>query len=155
MNLTRIAYHGRKTYRDKIMRITWEPGDSNLVTPETAKKLLRFAEFAPAEQEAEPAKKAAPAKEPKGKKADAEVAQDLQEPIDPEVEAARLREQETARAQDQERQQLEAMLLTVESMDKGALEEYARKYEVELDKRLGVVKLRAEVSTLIEQFGVR
>lgn len=136
MNLTRIAYHGRKTYHDKIMRITWEPGDSNLVTPETAKKLLRFAEFAPAEQEDEPAK-------------------DLREPIDPEVEAARLREQETARAQDQERQQLEAMLLTVESMDKGALEEYARKYEVELDKRLGVVKLRAEVSTLIEQFGVR
>ena len=72
-----------------------------------------------------------------------------------EVEAARLREQETARAHDQERQQLEAMLLTVESMDKGALEEYARKYDVELDKRLGVAKLRAEVSTLIEQFGVR
>ena len=47
------------------------------------------------------------------------------------------------------------MLLTVQSMDKSALEEYARKYEVELDKRLGVGKLRAEVSTLIEQFGAR
>ena len=47
------------------------------------------------------------------------------------------------------------MLLTVESMDKGALEEYARKYDVELDKRLGIAKLRAEVSTLIEQFGAR
>lgn len=148
MNLTRIAYHGRKTYHDKIMRITWEPGDSNLVTHETAKKLLRFAEFAHSEQEAERAKKPA-----KGKKA--EEGEKPDDTLDPEVEAALLREQEAERAKDQERQQLESMLLTVESMDKSALEEYARKYEVELDKRLGVAKLRAEVSTLIEQFGVR
>ena len=47
------------------------------------------------------------------------------------------------------------MLLTIESMDKSALEEYARKYEIELDKRTGVGKLRAEVATLVEQFGVR
>ena len=47
------------------------------------------------------------------------------------------------------------MLLTVESMDKAALEQYARKYEVELDKRRSLDTLRAEVSTLIEQFGAR
>lgn len=145
MNLTRLAYNGRKTYRDKIMGITWAPGDTNLVTPETAKKLLRFAEFAPAEQEAEKGKK--PAKADKGARPD--------EATDPEVQAAMLRQQEAEKGKDQERQHVESMLLTVESMDKPALEEYARKYEVELDKRLGIAKLRAEVSTLIEQFGVR
>ena len=144
MNLTRLAYNGRKTYRDKHMGITWEPGDTNLVTHETAKKLLRFAEFAHAEQEAERAK---------GKKA--EEGEKPDDTLDPEVEAAMLREQEAERAKDQERQQLESMLLTVESMDKSALEEYARKYEVQLDKRLAVGKLRAEVANLVEQFGVR
>ena len=71
------------------------------------------------------------------------------------LEAALIQTQEAERAKELERQQLEAMLLTVESMDKGALEEYARKYDVELDKRTGVVKLRAEVATLVEQFGAR
>ena len=144
MNLTRLAYNGRKTYRDKHMGITWEPGDTNLVTHETAKKLLRFAEFAHAEQEAEPAKRK---KAEEGEKPD--------DTLDPEVEAAMLREQESERAKDQERQQLESMLLTVESMDKSALEAYARKYEVQLDKRMAVGKLRAEVANLVEQFGVR
>ena len=58
-------------------------------------------------------------------------------------------------AEQTENQVREAMLLTIESMDKSALEEYARKYEIELDKRTGVGKLRAEVATLVEQFGVR
>lgn len=148
MNLIRLAYNGRKTYRDKHMGITWEPGDTNLVTHETAKKLLRFAEFAHAEQEAERAKKPA-----KGKKD--EEGEKPDDTLDPEVEAALLREQEAERAKDQERKQLESMLLTVESMDKSALEAYARKYEVELDKRLAVGKLRADVANLVEQFGVR
>ena len=36
-----------------------------------------------------------------------------------------------------------------------ALEAYAAKYETALDKRLSVKKLRTEVASLIEQFGVR
>ncbi|WP_313080467.1 hypothetical protein [Pulveribacter sp.] len=149
MNLTRITYHGRKAYRDKLSANTWEPGDTKLVTAEQAAKLLRFAEFGPADQAA--------AKPSAKRKKDEQETQDTSttEQHDPELEAAMLRQQEAERAQHQERQQLEAMLLTVESMDKPALEEYARKYEVELDKRLGVAKLRAEVSTLVEQFGVR
>jgi len=149
MNLTRITYHGRKAYRDKLSANTWEPGDTKLVTAEQAAKLLRFAEFGPADR-------AGVKPSAKGKK-DEQPSQDVSttEQADPEVEAAMLRQQEAERTKEQERQQLESMLLTVEAMDKAALEEYARKYEVELDKRLGVAKLRAEVSTLIEQFGVR
>lgn len=131
MNLTRITYHGRKSFRDKISNSTWEPGDTKLVTTDAAKKLLRFAEFGPAEEKSQPADAGA------------------------ELEAAMLVQQDAERIKSQDRQQLEAMLLTVESMDKGALEEYARKYEVDLDKRAGLAKLRVEVASLVEQFGVR
>lgn len=139
MDLTRIAYQGRKIYRDKFSGNTWEPGTAKLVTPDAAKKLLRFAEFARAEA-AEPATEPQQASTPD---------------TSTELETAMAIEQEAARAKEQEKQMLESMLLTVQSMDKSALEEYARKYEVDLDKRLGVGKLRAEVATLIEQFGVR
>lgn len=49
----------------------------------------------------------------------------------------------------------EGMLMLIEAMDKDALEAYAMKYEVNLDKRRGVEKLRGEVVSLIEQFGAR
>ena len=47
------------------------------------------------------------------------------------------------------------MLMLIDSMDKDALEAYALKYEINLDKRRGVEKLRGEVVSLIEQFGAR
>ena len=134
MNFTRLTYSGRKPYNDKAGTV-WAPGDTHMVTPDTAKRLLRFAEFALAKDTP------ADAKSPKGKAEELQKAQTLHE--------------EHARKAANEHQQTENMLLTVESMDKGALEEYARKYDVELDKRLGIAKLRAEVSTLIEQFGAR
>lgn len=136
MNFTRLTYSGRKPYNDKAGTV-WEPGDTHMVTPATAKRLLRFAEFALAKDAP------ADAKSPKGKADTAEL-----------QKAQALHDEQERKATD-EHQQTENMLLTVESMDKGALEEYARKYDVELDKRLGVGKLRAEVSTLIEQFGAR
>lgn len=148
MNLTRITYTGRKVYRDKLSRNIWAPGDTKLVTEEQATKLLRFAEFSKA-QEAEHAQ------EQEQKPEEATTLESDQEPTEAEQEEALLKAQEAEHAQEQEREQVEGMLLLVESMEKSALEEYARKYEVELDKRLGVVKLRAEVSNLIEQFGVR
>ena len=130
MNLTRIAYNGRKIYRDKFSGNTWEPGAVKLVTPAAAKMLLRFAEFANADV-------------------------DGSKPSDAELANAIAIQKQSDRSKDQEKQALESMLLTVESMDKGALEQYARKYEVDLDKRLSVAKLRTEVATLIEQFGAR
>jgi hypothetical protein len=128
MNLTRLTYNGLKTYRDKLTSNTWRPGDKKLVSEESAKRLLRFVEFAKSEDGAA---------------------------TDAEIERALIVQHESNRKQDDERQQLESMLLTIEQMDKGALEAYALKYEVELDKRLAIGKLRAEVSTLVEQFGVR
>lgn len=134
MNFTRLTYSGRKPYNDKAGTV-WAPGDAHMVAPDTAKRLLRFAEFALAKDEP------AATKAPNGKADELQKAQALHD------------EQERKAAN--EHQQIENMLLTVESMDKGALEEYARKYDGELDKRLGIAKLRAEVSTLIEQFGAR
>lgn len=132
MKLVRITYAGRKPYRDKTaLRNLWEPGDTKLVPDVAAKTLLRFGEFALAGEAAEP------------QAAEAELAEALTKQ---QVVEAKLDEQKT---------ELEAMLTTIESMDKGALEEYARKYEVELDKRRGVAKLREEVSLLVEQYGVR
>ena len=136
MNFTRLTYSGRKPYNDKAGTV-WTPGDTHLVAPDTAKRLLRFAEFALAADDADAGK--AP-------KAKADTA---------ELQKAQALHEEQQRKAANEHQQTENMLLTVESMDKGALEEYARKYDVELDKRLGIAKLRAEVSTLIEQFGAR
>ena len=128
MDFTRLIYSGRKPYNDKAGTV-WTPGDTHLVAPDTAKRLLRFAEFALA-----------------ATKDKADTA---------ELQKAHALHEEQKRKAANERQQTEAMLLTVESMDKGALEEYARKYDVELDKRLGVAKLRAQVANLIEQFGAR
>lgn len=62
--------------------------------------------------------------------------------------------QYAAKVQEQDSEK-ETMLLTVEGWDKSQLEAYARQYSVELDKRKSLANLRLEVSTLIEQFGVR
>lgn len=127
MNLTRITYNGRKPYKDKLSRKTWKPGSTKLVAAEHAIKLLRFAEFSAAAGEA----------------------------TESETEAAAIAATTQAVEKETDRTQLEHMLLTVDSMDKSALEAYAAKYEVQLDKRLAVGKLRAEVANLVEQFGVR
>ena len=134
MNFTRLTYSGRKLYNDKAGTV-WAPGDTHLVAPDTAKRLLRFAEFALANDEPTA-----------GKATKADTA---------ELQKAHVLHEEQKRKTTDEHKQTENMLLLVESMDKVALEEYARKYDVELDKRLGIVKLRAEVSNLIEQFGAR
>jgi hypothetical protein len=135
MDLTRITYEGRKVYSESQTGNTWAPGDTKLVPSVAAEKLLRFVEFKRAAKE--------------GK------LDESSQPTDVELETAMVVQQETDRAQDEEKQVLESMLLTVESMDKSALEQYALKYEVTLDKRLSVAKLRSEVSTLVEQFGAR
>lgn len=146
MNFERIKYTGRKVYRDKLGGNTWQPDDTKLVTPAVAKKLLRFAEFEPAEaiKEGEASKVSDPNLHPQ-----------VPVTVDPALEQAQLLQQEQDRLKEEERARLESMLLTIESMDKDALKEYAAKYEVTLNKQKGVATLRSEVATLIEQFGVR
>jgi hypothetical protein len=130
MELVRIQYTGSKPYRDKTkLRNTWATGQSRLVPDEIAKPLLRFAEFSLSASEEEPG--------------DRELAEALaQVQVVQETEKQKLNE-------------LETMLLTLESWDKNQLEEYAKKYDVAIDKRRAVAVLRQEVGNLLEQFGVR
>ena len=128
MQLIAVKYQGRKHYRDRTpLRNEWEPGDVKRVPERDAKILLRFAEFHRAE-EAE--------------------ATDRPEDVEAAIAAQTQREND-------ERNETEAMLMLVDTMDKDALEAYALKYEINLDKRRGLDKLRGEVVSLIEQFGAR
>ena len=127
MNLTRITYNGTKPYRDREVRYQWAPGQSHLVPDRAARRLLRFPVFALAQGEA---------------------TADEQEQATVAVEL-------TSQKERAERHEKEGMLMTIETMDKAALEAYAAKYEAKLDKRKGEAALRAEVAGLIEQFGVR
>ena len=127
MNLTRITYSGTKPYRDREVRYQWAPGQSHLVPDRAARRLLRFPVFALAQGEA---------------------TADEQEQATVAVELTSQKERE-------EHHEKEGMLMTIETMDKGALEAYAAKYETNLDKRKSEAVLRAQVANLIEQFGVR
>ena len=128
MQLIAVKYQGRKRYRDRTpLRNEWEPGDAKRVPERDAKTLLRFAEFARAD--------------------DADL---TEQPGDAEAAIAA-----QAQRENDERNETEAMLMLVDTMDKDALEAYALKYEVNLDKRRGLDKLRGEVVSLIEQFGAR
>ena len=128
MKLIVVKYEGKKPYRDRTpLRNEWEPGDLKRVPERDAKILLRFAEFHRAE-EAE--------------------ATDRPEDVESAIAAQAQREND-------ERNETEAMLMLVDTMDKDALEAYALKYEINLDKRRGLDKLRGEVVSLIEQFGAR
>ena len=128
MKLIVVKYEGKKPYRDRTpLRNEWEPGDIKRVPERDAKIILRFAEFHRAE-EAE--------------------ATDRPEDVEAAIAAQAQREND-------ERNETEAMLMLVDTMDKDALEAYALKYEINLDKRRGLDKLRGEVVSLIEQFGAR
>ena len=128
MKLIVVKYEGKKPYRDRTpLRNEWEPGDVKRVPERDAKTLLRFAEFNRAE-EAE--------------------ATDRTEDVEAAIAAQTQREND-------ERNETESMLMLIDTMDKDALEAYALKYEINLDKRRGLDKLRGEVVSLIEQFGAR
>lgn len=131
MDLLRIAYSGRKPYRDKISKTSWLPGDVKPVTADTARRLKKFAEFDDAEVQADNS---------------VDNAESL---------AAMAQQNEIDQANKLEQNQVEGVLLTIESMNKEALEAYAGKYEVNLDKRKKVGDLRAQVAGLVEQFGAR
>ena len=128
MKLIVVKYEGKKPYRDRTpLRNEWEPGDAKRVPERDAKTLLRFAEFTRADE-----------------------ADLTEQPGDAEAVIAAQQQREH-----DERNETEAMLMLVDTMDKDALEAYALKYEISLDKRRGLDKLRGEVVSLIEQFGAR
>ena len=128
MQLIAVKYQGRKRYRDRTpLRNEWEPGDVKRVPERDAKILLRFAEF---------------------HRADEADATDRTEDVEAAIAAQAQREND-------ERNETEAMLMLIDTMDKDALETYALKYEINLDKRRSLDKLRGEVVSLIEQFGAR
>ena len=102
--------------------------------------LLRFAEFRAA-KEGEAPKRAAKAKEQPELTVDEQAA----------IAALKAKEQE----EESERNLELGVLNTIDSMTKEALMEYAAKYEVKLDRAKKVADLRAEVVTLVEQYGAR
>ncbi|MFC4927848.1 hypothetical protein [Delftia deserti] len=152
MKFDKLEYTGKKPYHDRHAATHWQPGDTKLVPEAVARKLLRFVEFRRAPVDQQQAEQLQPADQ-QGEQAqqpDTTQAQD-----DAALQQAQAAQQQAEQLQQQERAATEAMLLTIEGMDKGALVEYAAKYEVKLDARKGEAKMRAEVATLIEQFGAR
>lgn len=139
MEFVRIEYTGSKVYRDRTAQKTvWNPGDTRPVPAQYAKVLLRFAEFSLC------AAQAAAKTEPKGADLD-----------DAELEQAQAAQLAVEHAENDEALQVESMLLTLDTMDKDALIEYATKYETKLDKRKALTDLRGQVGILIEQYGAR
>lgn len=130
MDMIRITYTGKKPYTDKLIgsRNTWQPEDTKVVSEMAAVKLLRFVEFSKAED---------------------------QTPTADEAQASMVNQTATEDQQQQDVDVKEGMLLTIEGMNKGALVEYAAKYDTALDGKKKVGELRLEVSNLVEMYGVR
>ena len=152
MKFDKLEYTGKKPYHDRLAATHWQPGDTKLVPEAVARKLLRFVEFrrAPVDQQQAEQLQPADQQDQQAQQPDTTQAQD-----DAALQQAQATQQQAEQLQQQERAATEAMLLTIEGMDKGALAEYAAKYEVKLDARKGEAKMRAEVANLIEQFGAR
>lgn len=152
MKFDKLEYTGKKPYHDRHAATHWQPGDTKLVPEAVARKLLRFVEFRRVPVDQQQAEQLQPADQQgqQSQQPDTTQTQD-----DAALQQAQAAQQQAEQLQQQERAATEAMLLTIEGMDKGALAEYAAKYEVKLDARKGEAKMRAEVATLIEQFGAR
>lgn len=135
MNFVKVKFTGGRSYRDRtLLANCWNPGDVKLVPEDDARSLCKFAEF-----------KLLECSSPKdGERNDAK--EDAQ---------ALIVQKAVEQQQEDEHNETENMLLTIESWDKDQLEAYASKYDTEIDKRKSVTKLRQEVSGLIEQFGAR
>ena len=141
MKLVHITYTGSKPYTDRTaLRNHWLPGDTKPVPERDVRTLLRFAEFRLATEGK------APKRAPKAKEQD-----NLSEDEQAAIAAIKAQEQE----EESERHLEQGVLNTIDSMTKDALMEYAAKYEVKLDRAKKVADLRAEVVTLVEQYGAR
>ena len=152
MKFDKLEYTGKKPYHDRHAATHWQPGETKLVPEAVARKLLRFVEFRRAPVDQQQAEQLQPTDQ-QGQQAQQPDTTQTQD--DAALQQAHAAQQQADQLQQQERAATEAMLLTIEGMDKGALAEYAAKYEVKLDARKGEAKMRAEVANLIEQFGAR
>lgn len=151
MNFVRITYIGKKLYRDRATGHVWQPGEEKLVSEAIAKPLLKFVEFKRTAELAKP--------EPTEEGAEqgaTTTATTTEKPAElTEQEIAALEQQaldDKAKDVDDQR---EAMLITVQGMNKTALTEYAKKYDHAFDSKAKVDDMRIAVNGLIHQFGVR
>lgn len=166
MNFVRITYTGRKIYRDRATGHIWQPEEERLVSEAIAKPLLKFVEF----KRTADLKPAAPEQQQLGQLENCLEGTEqgavltteqgsnqvnTQKPELTEQEIAALEQQaldDKAKEVDDER---EAMLITVQGMNKTALGEYAKKYDHAFDAKAKVDEMRITVNGLIHQFGVR
>ena len=160
MNFVRITYTGKKLYRDRATGHVWTPDEEKLVSEAIAKPLLKFVEFKrtadlPKAEPTEPAKQAAEGTDQSAATTDTTATTT--------PTATELTEQEVAtleqkalddKAKDVDDQR-EAMLITVQGMNKAALSEYAKKFDHSFDSKAKVDDMRITVNGLIHQFGVR
>mgnify|MGYP001002807501 FL=1 len=169
MNFVRITYTGRKIYRDRATGHIWQPEEERLVSEAIAKPLLKFVEFKRT-ADLKPAVPEQQQQQQLGQEQTGPEGTDLgavlttEQGSDPSnVQKPELSEQEIAALEQQTLDdkakdvddQREAMLITVQGMNKTALTEYAKKYDHAFDAKAKVDDMRITVNGLIHQFGVR
>ncbi|WP_177341042.1 hypothetical protein [Comamonas thiooxydans] len=166
MNFVRITYIGRKLYRDRATGHIWQPEEERLVSEAIAKPLLKFVEFkrtadlkpAAAEQQQLGQEQTGTEGLELGAMLTADQSSDpsnAQKPELTEQEIAALEQQALDDKAKEVDDQREAMLITVQGMNKTALTEYAKKYDHAFDAKAKVDEMRITVNGLIHQFGVR
>ena len=169
MNFVRITYTGRKIYRDRATGHIWQPEEERLVSEAIAKPLLKFAEFKrtadlkPVVSEQQQQQQLGQEQTgteglEQGAVLTADQSSDpsnAQKPELTEQEIAALEQQALDDKAKEVDDQREAMLITVQGMNKTALTEYAKKYDHAFDAKAKVDDMRITVNGLIHQFGVR
>lgn len=166
MNFVRITYTGRKIYRDRATGHIWQPEEERLVSEAIAKPLLKFVEFkrtAALKPADEPQQKLGPLETGTEGTEQGSVLTTEQGTNQATTQKPELTEQEIAALEQQALDdkvrevddQREAMLITVQGMNKAALTEYAQKYDHAFDAKAKVDEMRITVNGLIHQFGVR
>ena len=161
MNFVRITYTGKKLYRDRATGHVWTPDEEKLVSEAIAKPLLKFVEFKrtadlPKAEPTEPAKQGAEGTEQSA--ATTATATTPTTPTTPELTEQEVAALEQKALDDKAKDvddQREAMLITVQGMNKAALSEYAQKFDHSFDSKAKVDDMRITVNGLIHQFGVR
>ena len=166
MNFVRITYTGRKIYRDRATGHIWQPEEERLVSEAIAKPLLKFVEFkrtadlkpvVPEQQQLGQVQAGTEGLE-QGAVLTADQSSDpsnAQKPELSEQEIAALEQQALDDKAKEVDDQREAMLITVQGMNKTALAEYGKKYDHAFDAKAKVDDMRITVNGLIHQFGVR
>ena len=154
MNFVRITYIGKKLYRDRATGHIWTPDEEKLVSEAIAKPLLKFVEFKRTAELATPESAEEGAEQ--GATTTATTATTTDKPAElTEQEIAALEQKALDDKAKEVDDQREAMLITVQGMNKTALTEYAKKYDHAFDSKAKVDDMRIAVNGLIHQFGVR